>query len=125
MVFWYFLLLIWGKIWYSAGRFVLLYRTEKGFVMPGIKDVVVRKPSDAEIAECRTWPVWRGDVSRFDWDYTQTETCLLVEGKVTVYGRGEDKESVTVQAGDLAVFPEGLLCVWEIKEPVAKYFSFT
>ena len=52
--------------------------------MPTIKDVIVKKPDDSQIQTCKTWPTWSCQPSTFDWDYTQTETCLILEGEVTV-----------------------------------------
>ena len=93
--------------------------------MHGVKDVAVRKLGEDEAVACEGWPVWSCGVSSFDWDYTQTETCLVIEGKVTVSDRGAKGESVSFGAGDLVVFPEGLLCVWKIEEAVRKYYSFS
>ena len=93
--------------------------------MPAVKDVIVRKPSEEEIADCKTWPIWTGPVSRFDWDYTQTETCLILEGSVAVTDRPGTGESISFSAGDLVVFPVGLKCVWDIREPVKKHYSFS
>jgi len=89
-----------------------------------VKDVIIKKPTESENAQCQTWPIWSSDVSTFDWDYTQTETCLIISGKVLVKDRpGEN--SVTFGAGDLVVFPKGLKCVWQVIEPVKKYYSFS
>ena len=93
--------------------------------MATIKDVEVRKPSEEEAAECKSWPVWTCGESKFDWDYTQTETCLVLEGSVTVTGRGDDSESVSFGPGDYVVFPVGLKCVWDVKEPVKKHYDFS
>lgn len=93
--------------------------------MPAVKDVIVKKPSADETAACQAWPIWTGPVSRFDWDYTQTETCLIIEGSVTVTDRPENGDSVSFGPGDLVVFPVGLKCVWDIKEAVRKYYSFS
>ena len=32
----------------------------------------------------RDWPVWACEISTFPWHYDQRETCLLLEGDVTV-----------------------------------------
>ena len=32
----------------------------------------------------KSWPIWSCDVSSFNWAYEDKETCLLLEGKVTV-----------------------------------------
>jgi len=71
--------------------------------MPTVKDVIVKKPSDEEAAACKSWPIWKCEPSIFDWAYTEKETCLLIEGKVTVT---DGKNSVSFGPGDLVVFPE-------------------
>jgi len=93
--------------------------------MPTIKDVVVRKPDDAEKNNCQIWPIWTCDPSEFDWDYTQTETCLVIEGEVTVTDRPAGEDSVSFGPGDLVVFPVNLQCIWKITKPVRKYYNFS
>ena len=93
--------------------------------MPTIKDVIVKKPSDAERVLCETWPTWGCDVSEFDWEYTQTETCLLIEGEVTVTDVPDSGESVSFAAGDYVVFPVGLRCNWNVTKAVKKYYDFS
>ena len=84
-------------------------------------DIIVKKPTDREISEMKSKPVWTCGVSEFDWHYDSEETALIVEGEVTVkYG---DK-SVSFAAGDFVVFPEGLSCVWQVKKPVKKHYMF-
>ena len=93
--------------------------------MPTAKDVQVRKPTDDEAAQCRGWPIWTCETSEFNWDYTQTETCLLLEGAVTVSDRPDGGESVSFGPGDLVVFPVGLKCVWKVEQPVRKHYNFS
>jgi hypothetical protein len=93
--------------------------------MPTIKDVVVRKPDDEEKAQCQAWPIWTCDPSEFDWDYTQSETCLIIEGEVTVTDRPAGEESVSFGPGDLVVFPVNLQCIWKITKPVRKHYNFS
>lgn len=82
-------------------------------------EITVRKPTEEEKNHLLTQPTWGSEVSRFDWQYDSKETCLLVQGEVTVhYG---DKQ-VTIREGDLAVFPEGLSCVWEVTQPLEKHY---
>lgn len=92
--------------------------------MPTVKDVLVKRPSDQERLVCEAWPVWGCEASEFDWDYTQTETCLLIEGKVTVTDRPGSGESVSFGAGDMVVLPNGFSCVWKVTEAVKKYYDF-
>jgi len=89
--------------------------------MPTVKDVIVKKPSEKESATCQSWPTWTCEPSIFDWIYTEKETCLLIEGKVTVT---DGKDSVSFGPGDLVVFPEGLECNWNVQEAVKKYYNF-
>ncbi len=90
--------------------------------MPTIEDITVRKPSEVEASNCKAWPVWRSEPSTFDWVYTEKETCLLVEGKVTVT---DGKLSVSFGAGDFVVFPKDLECTWNVQETVVKHYNFS
>ena len=89
--------------------------------MPTVKDVTVRKPTEDEIQTCKSWPIWQCEPSTFDWQYTQKETCLIIEGEVTV----KDAEaSVSFGPGDLVIFPNDLDCTWNITEAVKKHYTF-
>lgn len=90
--------------------------------MASVKDVIVKKPTEAEEAECKNWPMWQCDVSKFDWVYTQSETCLLLAGEVTV---SDGNDSVSFGAGDYVVFPNGLECTWDVKQAVKKHYNFS
>ena len=84
-------------------------------------NIIVRKPTEQEIVEMKKLPTWGCEVSEFDWYYDSEETCLLIEGEVTVlYG----EESVSFGVGDLVTFPEGLSCVWKVSKPVKKHYFF-
>ena len=89
--------------------------------MATVKDVVVRKPTKDEDKNCKTWPIWTCKPSEFDWAYTEKETCLILEGEVTVT---DGKDSVSFGAGDLVIFPEDLECTWQVQEAVKKYYNF-
>ena len=90
--------------------------------MPTVKDVIVRKPTPEEESECRSWPIWEHGADEFEWSYTEVETCLIIEGEVTV---SDAKSSVSFGPGDLVIFPTDLDCVWKIKKPVRKYYNFS
>ena len=89
--------------------------------MPKVRDVIVRKPNQKEIAACKAWPIWNCQPSTFDWQYTEKETCLILEGKVTVT---DDTDSVSFGPGDLVIFPQDLECTWQVKETVKKHYNF-
>jgi uncharacterized protein len=68
------------------------------------------------------WPTWGTGVSRFPWTYDMQETCYVLEGEVVVTPEGG--APVTVRAGDLAIFPAGLSCTWDVRVPVRKHYAF-
>ena len=80
--------------------------------------------SDTEIAEreIKSWPIWSCEISEFDWEYSEEESCLLLDGEVEVES---DHETVRFSAGDFVVFPKGLKCRWKVAKPVRKHYSFT
>jgi hypothetical protein len=89
--------------------------------MPTVKDIIVQKPSEEQIAECQSWPIWSKEPSTFDWVYTQQETCLVLEGKVMV---SDENDSVTFGPGDMVIFPVDLECTWQITQVVRKHYNF-
>jgi len=84
-------------------------------------NISVRKATEADKAEMQSKPVWECEASEFDWHYDDEETCLLIEGEVTVTYNGG---SVSFGAGDVVVFPKGLSCVWKVTKPVKKHYIF-
>lgn len=61
-------------------------------------------------------------MSRFPWYYDTPETCLLLAGEVTVTPEGGSP--LTLRAGDLARFPSGLACTWDITATLRKHYRF-
>jgi uncharacterized protein len=84
--------------------------------------VEIRKPTEAEKREASSWPIWTKEVSEFPWHYDERETCLLLEGEVTV--TDEQGRAYSFGAGDLVVFPRGLSCTWKIVKAVRKHYNF-
>tara|TARA_Y100001968_G_scaffold328057_1_gene374410 strand:+ start:572 stop:847 length:276 start_codon:yes stop_codon:yes gene_type:complete len=70
----------------------------------------------------KNWPIWTCEASSFDWTYDHQETCLLLEGEVTVTPDG--REPVRLGAGDLAIFPAGMKCRWDVHIAVRKHYRF-
>ena len=66
-------------------------------------EIIETKPSEHALLELgvKSWPIWTCEASVFDWDYTQSETCLVLEGEVTVTDRPEGAVSVSFGPGDL------------------------
>ncbi len=69
----------------------------------------------------KQWPVWECEPSEFEWHYDQKETCLIIEGDVTV--STADGE-VSFGAGDYVTFPQGLDCHWKVNKHVRKHYNF-
>ena len=84
-------------------------------------EITVKKPSEEEKKKMMAEPIWDCGVSSFEWHYDSEETCLIIEGEVTIDYEGK---SVSFGAGDYVVFPKGLSCVWNVKRPVKKHFMF-
>lgn len=88
-------------------------------------NILVQRQADRATLDAlgvETWPVWEKAVSRFPWTYDETETCYVLQGRVTV--TPVDGEAVSVEAGDLVVFPAGLACTWDIQAPIRKHYRF-
>ena len=81
-------------------------------------------PTADRLAELgvKTWPIWTKEVSEFPWHYDEPETCLFLEGQVTVTPEGG--EPVSFGQGDLVTFHAGLSCTWKITVPVKKHYRF-
>jgi uncharacterized cupin superfamily protein len=84
-------------------------------------NIIVRKPAEREIKEASSWPIWEKEASSFPWSYSEKETCLILEGEVTVQAGDEE---VSFKGGDYVIFPEGLSCTWNIKKAVRKHYKF-
>ena len=86
-------------------------------------NIQINKLTESEIAkkEIKSWPIWSCEVSEFDWEYSEQEFCLLLEGEVEVSG---NFETVKFGVGDYVVFPRGLKCRGKIIKHVRKHYSF-
>ena len=86
-------------------------------------NIQINKLTESEIAkkEIKSWPIWSCEVSEFDWEYSERESCLLLEGEVEV---SSAVETVKLCVGDYVVFPKGLKCRWKVTKPVQKHYSF-
>ena len=73
------------------------------------------------LSDFQSWPIWECEPSKFDWTYSDEEHCFVIEGQVTVIG---PENTVEIKSGDYVIFPKGLSCVWEVHEPIKKYYTF-
>jgi uncharacterized cupin superfamily protein len=85
--------------------------------------IEIIKLSESKITEKNIlqWPIWTCEVSEFNWEYSDEEACLLLDGEVEV---SSEFETVRFSAGDYVVFPKGLKCRWKVMQPVRKHYSF-
>lgn len=81
----------------------------------------VRKPTDKEFQEAKSWSIWEKEESEFPWEYFEQETCLILEGNAVVK---TTEKRIEFGAGDYVVFPEGFKCTWEIKKKIKKHYKF-
>jgi len=79
-------------------------------------------PQRLESLGVMTWPIWTKEVSTFPWTYDSEETCYFLEGDVIVTPEGG--EPVRMGAGDLVIFPAGMRCTWDVRQPVRKHYVF-
>ena len=68
-----------------------------------------------------SWPLWTCDISEFDWEYADRESCYLLDGEVEVK---VGSKTVCFGAGDFVVFPRGLQCKWNVIQAVKKHYQF-
>ena len=78
---------------------------------------------DLEKFNVKSWGTWTKEVSEFDWSYGDTETCYILDGEVEVTD-SDTGEKIEFKKGDLVQFEKGLKCVWNVKRPIRKYYSF-
>lgn len=75
-----------------------------------------------EIQAAQSWPTWSKEISEFEWNYSEKETCLILEGRALIEdGSGE---KIEIKAGDWVVFESGWTCFWKVSEPIKKKYNF-
>lgn len=86
-------------------------------------EIKIKKPTEEELKELNveSWGIWEKEQSEFPWEYDETETCYILEGKAKVKTPNQEVE---FGKGDMVVFPKGLKCTWEIKEKIKKHYRF-
>ena len=82
---------------------------------------IINKPNDEEIKKAQNWPIWEKEISEFDWEYSDDETCLILDGEITV--TNENGENFNIKKGDWVVFPKGMKCKWKISKNVKKHYN--
>ena len=75
----------------------------------------------AEDMGISSWSIWTCEESEFDWEYTENESCYLLDGEVEVR---TNWENVKFGKGDFVKFPKGLQCKWKVAKAVKKHYQF-
>jgi len=88
--------------------------------MSGI--IVESAPDAARLANLGVdhWPEWEKGISEFPWEYFESETSYILEGRAIVTPEGGTP--VQIAKGHLVTFPSELICWWKIVEPLRKRF---
>lgn len=73
---------------------------------------------DAMDVDC--WPIWKKEISTFEWSYDTDEVCYILEGAAVI--TPADGEPVNIERGDLVRFPAGMTCTWQITEDIEKHY---
>ena len=88
-----------------------------------MSNIVIKKLSDVEVDNMGilNWPIWTCEVSEFPWKYDVEESCLILNGEVSVT---DGLDTVQIKKGDFIIFPKGLSCIWKVTKPVRKHYQF-
>ena len=88
-----------------------------------MSNIVIKQLSDVEVDNMGilNWPIWTCEISEFPWKYDVEESCLILNGKVSVTA---GLDTVQIKKGDFIIFPKGLYCVWKVTKPVRKHYQF-
>jgi len=88
-----------------------------------MSNIVIKKLSDVEVDNMGilNWPIWTCEVSEFPWKYDVEESCLILNGEVSVTA---GLDTVQIKKWDFIIFPKGLSCVWKVTKPVRKHYQF-
>ena len=71
--------------------------------------------------EIESWPIWEKEISEFEWYYSDTEKCYILEGEIEVK---TEKVVYKIKPGDFVTFAKGLKCKWKITKAVRKHYNF-
>jgi uncharacterized cupin superfamily protein len=64
---------------------------------------------------------WTSTAGKWRVRYTETEFCVIMEGKVRIESVSGEKSEF--KAGDAFVVPAGFEGIWEVSEPCKKWYA--
>ncbi|MDF1546755.1 MAG: cupin domain-containing protein [Bacteroidales bacterium] len=82
----------------------------------------VRKATPADIKKTEDWGAWSKGISEFPWQFSDKETCYILEGQATVVD--EKGNEISFTKGDWVEFEKGLSCTWKITKAINKLYDF-
>ncbi|KAL6516233.1 hypothetical protein OROGR_019538 [Orobanche gracilis] len=91
-----------------------------------LKIIVQKNPSESQLSQLgiKSWPKWGCCPGKYQVKYEEGETCYIVRGKVKVYPKNDETQTVEFGAGDLVIIPKGISCTWDVSVAVDKYYKF-
>ncbi len=89
------------------------------------KIMVEHNPSQEKLDRLgvSSWAIWTKEISEFPWTYDSQEQFYVLEGHVIVTPDGG--EPVEIKVGDFVTCPAGMLCTWQVLEPIRKHYQFS
>lgn len=84
---------------------------------------VEKNPSQSRLSALgiTKWPTWQKEVSVFPWTFPEQEIAYILEGECIITPQGG--APVSFGKGDLVTFPAGMVCSWEVKQPLHKHYQ--
>lgn len=84
---------------------------------------VENNPSQSRLSalDITKWPTWQKEVSVFPWTFPEQEIAYILEGECIITPQGG--APVSFGKGDLVTFPAGMVCSWEVKQPLHKHYQ--
>lgn len=84
--------------------------------------IVQHNPPQAQLNKLGVakWPTWEKEVSVFSWTFPEQEIAYIVAGECIMTPEGG--LPITFGKGDLVTFPAGMVCSWEVTQPMHKHY---
>lgn len=65
------------------------------------------------------WPVSTLEKNLFAWHHQHKEECYILEGEAI--DTLADGSKISFKAGDFVIFPKGVTCICQIKQPIRRH----
>ncbi len=88
-----------------------------------MEKIIVEKATKDKLKKLNitSWNKWECQPSEFDWEYDNTETCYILEGRANVKSSSQEVE---FKKDDIVIFPKGLKCKWQVIDKIRKVYKF-